>query len=50
MYVITDEVDDVHERVLLAGGEVVEPPHTAQFAWGACSYVFTFGTSRGGRA
>lgn len=41
LYVITSDVDGVHERVVRAGGDVVEPPHETRFGSGAASYVFT---------
>jgi uncharacterized glyoxalase superfamily protein PhnB len=57
LYVITDNIDPIHERVRLAGGTVVEAPHETEFGSGARSYVFTirdpegnlwtFGTYRG---
>jgi uncharacterized glyoxalase superfamily protein PhnB len=40
-YVITDDVDVIHARVVQAGGEVVETPHDARFGSGASAYVFT---------
>lgn len=56
-YVVTDDVDAVHERAERAGVEVVEPPHETRFGSGvatrACSLrdaegnVWTFGTYRG---
>ncbi|GAA2813932.1 VOC family protein [Saccharopolyspora taberi] len=57
IYLATDEVDAVHDRVREAGGEVLEPPHNARFGSGAESYtltvrdpegnLWTFGTYRG---
>ncbi|MQA17784.1 MAG: glyoxalase, partial [Pseudonocardiaceae bacterium] len=57
MYVITDGVDAVHQRVRSAGGAVVNSPHEAAFGSGATAYAFTardpegnlwtFGTYRG---
>jgi uncharacterized glyoxalase superfamily protein PhnB len=57
LYVITDEVDAVHERVRAAGCNVVNPPHATEFGSGARAYAFTvsdpernlwtFGTYRG---
>lgn len=57
LYVITDDVDGIHEQVRSAGGDVVEAPHETEFGSGAQSYAFTtrdpegnlwtFGTYRG---
>lgn len=57
LYVVTDDPVAVHQRVVDAGGEVVEPPHETRFGSGASSVVFTtrdpegnlwtFGTYRG---
>lgn len=57
LYLVTDDVDAVHERVHLAGGEVVQPPHATEFGSGGPTYAFTmldtegnmwtFGTYRG---
>lgn len=57
LYIITDDVDAVHDRVRRAGGEVVQPPHTTEFGSGGPTYAFTtldtegnmwtFGTYRG---
>ncbi|QUH04980.1 VOC family protein [Saccharopolyspora erythraea] len=41
IYLATDDVDAVHERVRKADGDVVEPPHHAKFGSGADSYTFT---------
>lgn len=56
-YVVTDDVDGVHDRADRAGVEIVEPPHETRFGSGAvtraCSLrdvegnVWTFGTYRG---
>lgn len=56
-YVVTDDVDAVHERANRAGVKVAEPPHETRFGSGdttrACSLrdfegnVWTFGTYRG---
>ncbi|WP_433579264.1 VOC family protein [Nocardia brasiliensis] len=57
VYIITDGVDAVHQRVCDARGEILEPPHHTTFGSGARSYTFTvrdpegnlwtFGTYRG---
>lgn len=57
IYLVTDDVDAIHERVREAGGAVPEPPHHARFGNGADSYtctvrdpegnLWTFGTYRG---
>ncbi len=57
VYVVSDDVDAVHRRVVAAGGEVLEPPHETQFGSGAAAFVctvrdpegnlWTFGTYRG---
>jgi uncharacterized glyoxalase superfamily protein PhnB len=57
VYVVSDDVDAVHRRVVDAGGEVLEPPHETRFGSGAAAYVctvrdpegnlWTFGTYRG---
>ncbi|MDQ0687186.1 putative glyoxalase superfamily protein PhnB [Streptomyces achromogenes] len=57
VYVVSDDVDAVHQRVVDAGGEVLEPPHETRFGSGAAAYVctvqdpegnlWTFGTYRG---
>jgi len=58
IYVVTDAVDAVHERVLHAeAGTVVQPPTSTRFGSGADTYAFTaadpesifwtFGTYRG---
>ncbi|MDA3645395.1 VOC family protein [Saccharopolyspora indica] len=41
IYLVSDEVDAVHQRVLAAGGDVLEPPHHAKFGSGADSYTLT---------
>lgn len=35
VYVATDDVDAIHDRVVAAGGDVVEPPHQTRFGSGA---------------
>lgn len=57
LYLVTDDVDAVHDRVRRAGAEVVEPPHATEFGAGGPTYAFsvrdtegnmmTFGTYRG---
>lgn len=57
VYVVSDDVDAVHRRVVDAGGEVLEAPHETRFGSGAAAYVctvrdpegnlWTFGTYRG---
>ncbi|MFC8875573.1 MULTISPECIES: VOC family protein [Streptomyces] len=57
VYVVSDEVDAVHRRVVDAGGEVLEAPHETRFGSGAAAYVctvqdpegnlWTFGTYQG---
>ncbi|MEJ1199268.1 MULTISPECIES: VOC family protein [unclassified Streptomyces] len=57
VYVVSDDVDAVHQRVVDAGGEVLEAPHETRFGSGAATYVctvqdpegnlWTFGTYRG---
>jgi uncharacterized glyoxalase superfamily protein PhnB len=57
VYVVTDDVDDVHARVFEAAGDVIEAPHETDFGSGVRSRVFTardpegnmwtFGTYRG---
>ncbi|MCM8555512.1 VOC family protein [Streptomyces sp. STCH 565 A] len=57
VYVVSDDVDAVHQRVVDAGGEVLETPHETRFGSGAAAYVctvqdpegnlWTFGTYRG---
>jgi 4-carboxymuconolactone decarboxylase len=57
IYLATDDVDAIHDRVRKACGEVVEPPHNTKFGSGAESYtstvrdpegnLWTFGTYRG---
>jgi len=41
LYIVTDDPEEVHKRVLDAGGEVLEAPHETQFGSGASSVVFT---------
>ncbi|BCK73715.1 hypothetical protein Srufu_076680 [Streptomyces libani subsp. rufus] len=41
VYVVSDDVDAVHRRVVDAGGEVLEPPHETRFGSGAVAYVCT---------
>jgi uncharacterized glyoxalase superfamily protein PhnB len=41
LYVVTNDVDAIHARVVRAGGHVVEAPHDTRFGSGASSYVFT---------
>ncbi|MFJ6444925.1 VOC family protein [Streptomyces sp. NPDC091649] len=57
VYVVSDDVDAVHRRVVAAEGEVLEPPHETRFGSGAAAFVctvrdpegnlWTFGTYRG---
>lgn len=57
LYLVTDDVDRIHERVVAAGGAVVRPPTVTEFGAGGPTYafsardpegnVFTFGTYRG---
>ncbi|WP_372445237.1 VOC family protein [Streptomyces verrucosisporus] len=57
VYVVSGDVDAVHQRVVGAGGEVLEAPHKTRFGPGAVAYVrtvqdpegdlWTFGTYRG---
>ena len=57
VYVVSDDVDAVHRRVVAAGGTVLEAPHETRFGSGATAYVctvadpegnlWTFGTYRG---
>ncbi len=57
VYVVSDDVDAVHRRVVDADGEVLEAPHESRFGSGAAAYVctvhdpegnlWTFGTYRG---
>jgi uncharacterized glyoxalase superfamily protein PhnB len=41
LYVVTSDVDAVHDRVVGVGGDVVEAPQETRFGSGAGSYVFT---------
>ncbi|MFJ7786504.1 VOC family protein [Streptomyces albidoflavus] len=41
VYVVSDEVDAVHRRVVDAGVEVLEAPHGARFGSGVAAYVCT---------
>ncbi|MFJ5222863.1 VOC family protein [Streptomyces sp. NPDC088400] len=41
LYVVSEDVDAVHRRVVDAGGEVLEPPHETRFGPGAEAYVCT---------
>ncbi|KFG72656.1 VOC family protein [Streptomyces mutabilis] len=41
VYVVSDDVDAVHQRVVDAGGEVLEAPHQTRFGSGAAAYVCT---------
>ncbi|NUS72296.1 MAG: glyoxalase [Corynebacteriales bacterium] len=41
MYVITDDVDSVYQRVLEYKGEIVHAPRETQFGSGAQAYTFT---------
>ncbi|MCZ9338073.1 glyoxalase, partial [Streptomyces sp. TRM76130] len=57
VYVVSDNVGAVHQRVVDAGGVVLEAPHETRFGSGAAAYVctvqdpegnlWTFGTYRG---
>jgi uncharacterized glyoxalase superfamily protein PhnB len=57
VYIATDAVDEIHQRVARAGAEVVQPPHRTTFGSGAEAYacsardpegnLWTFGTYRG---
>lgn len=57
VYIVTDEVDAVHDRAQRAGADVVNPPHHTKFGSGGEAYAFTtrdpegnlwtFGTYRG---
>ena len=57
LYLVTEDVDDVHARVQEAGGDIVASPHVTEFAAGGPTYAFsvrdtegnlwTFGTYRG---
>ncbi|BDM74754.1 hypothetical protein HEK616_82410 (plasmid) [Streptomyces nigrescens] len=44
VYVVSDEVDAVHRRVVDAGGEVLEAPHGTRFGSGATAYVHGAGS------
>jgi len=58
MYVVADDIEQVHERARVAGADVIDAPHETTFGSGARSHVFTvrdpeghlwtFGTHRGG--
>ncbi|HEX3732745.1 MAG TPA: VOC family protein [Mycobacteriales bacterium] len=41
MYVMTDDVESVHQRVLKYNGEVVNPPQETEFGSGVRAYAFT---------
>jgi predicted enzyme related to lactoylglutathione lyase len=41
LYVITEDVDAIHARVVRADGNVVQAPQNTRFGSGASSYVFT---------
>jgi uncharacterized glyoxalase superfamily protein PhnB len=47
LYVITEDVDAVHQRVRQAGGRVVNPPNQTRFGTGAPAYAFTAADSEG---
>lgn len=57
LYLVTDDVDSVHERVVRAGADVVGPPQETRFGAGGPARAFsvrdtegnllTFGTYRG---
>ncbi len=57
LYVVTEDVDAVHDRAVRAGADVVEQPHATEFAAGGPTYactlrdtegnLWTFGTYRG---
>lgn len=57
LYLATDDVDAVHDRVRQAGADIVQPPHTTEFGFGGTTRAFTmrdtegnmwtFGTYRG---
>ncbi|MFF9634638.1 VOC family protein [Streptomyces bacillaris] len=47
VYVVSDEVDAVHRRVVNTGGEVLEAPHKTRFGSGAAAYVCTVRDPKG---
>jgi uncharacterized glyoxalase superfamily protein PhnB len=46
-YLVADDVEAVHERVVEAGGHVVEAPHDTRFGNGAQAHVFTVSDTEG---
>lgn len=41
VYLVTEDVDAVHERLAAADADVVRPPHTTRFAAGGPAYACT---------
>jgi len=41
LYVVTDDVDTIHERARRVGAEVVQPPHETVFGAGVPTRAFT---------